>query len=264
MNRTLYHSPVLLPLVALLTAAPALCGQSYWTAGHGDIGVALHGGSLEAHWHLDAGAEINGLPSAGGEYHPAALRIRTNSTQTAPAGAPQWLGIAEGSTVYRAGSHSFPPNLGFAASEIGPGDDWVGGGLHVRLSGWVLPAGSDFAMLSGSTVVFSTFAPATTDSYQPDAGQPDFDPVGNSFFLWADDHVHYSFFFSNPGYYELTFTWAGTHAEHGLLSLTDTFGVHVGAVPEPSLWAALLGCGAGLGTLFARRCKRACVARITA
>lgn len=250
-------------------AATAQSAPNYWHSGHGDIGVYLvaepHGDHFHwhlehSHWHLDSGSMVNGTALTNGQTYASDQLIgwvQNSLNATAPVAAA--LGVAAGSTAYRAGNNTYQPNLGFAANDIGFEEDWVGGGLSVTLSGWTLPEGASFALLTNAgTAIFSTFDPAGTGTLQPDPEAPDYNPVGNnSFFIWAGDHSHYAFYFSDPGYYELTFTWSGEHIDEGFLSTGGTYGFQVGAIPEPSQWAMLLGAATGLGVLIVRRRKQA-------
>lgn len=262
--RTRHLLPLLLATGPALLFTPFASAQSYWSSGHGDIGVSLeiqpHGDHnhyyLHSHWGLDSGAVVDGValpnppaPLAQHEFAPATLVAWSNTTQNATAPVAQALGIAAGSSVYRAGNENYQPNLGFAAYGIGSDLDWVDGGLTITLSDWSGSNPGSFALVHGaSDIIASTFDPALSEA-------------GNSFFLGAGDHDHYSWYFSSAGYYQLTFTWEGyllgDESEPEFVTVSNTYGFHVGtAVPEPSTWALLLSATTGIGAIIVRRRKR--------
>lgn len=240
----------------LLTAAAVLSlgaasasAQSYWTNGHGDIGIELHGDHFHTHWGLDTGATVNGSQiSQAEEYSPNTLIAHLLVTQSAPSGSSAYLGVADGSTVWRAGNNTYQPNLGFSAYGVGLETDWTGGGLTISLSGWNSNNPGEFALLQGTNILASTFDPGTSQSYDPDVPGS-----ANSFFIYAGDHDHYSWFFTEAGYYELSFTWSGTHVTEGFVTTTNTYGFQVGAIPEPSTWALIIAGTTGLGAVAWRK-----------
>lgn len=241
-------SKFLLPSALLMTASLVLAasahGQAvYYTAGHGDIGIAyeLGSGAFESHWHVGSGAVVNGVTlSSGAEYAPDELIAWTSSTFAAPTGSTNWLGVAEGTDVFRMGNSTFLPNLGWATEEVGIETDWVDESISIELTGWSGANPGEFALISGSSALFSTFGGA----------------ANNWIFDVASGHAHAAFYFTNPGYYELTFTWTGEHVIDGLVTGTGTFGFQAGAIPEPSSAAALAGL-VSLGLVALRRQRRA-------
>jgi surface-anchored protein len=234
-------------LLALL-ASPA-SAQNYYTAGHGDLGVAYTPGEteFEPHWHLGGGAIVNGSPlSTEEEYAPGDAIAWTTATFAAPSGAADWLGVAPGSTVFRLGTNSFPPNLGWATEEAGAETDWFDGTINISLTGWNNANRGEFALVSGGNALFSTYG-ASANSW-------DFDvEVG---------HAHATWYFSQAGYYELSFTWSGLYVGEGAplegieVIGAGTFGFQAGAIPEPSTYAAVFG-AAVLGLALLRRRRRA-------
>jgi len=233
-------------LLAIVTLASATLAsaQSAYTGGHGDIGIAFEGGAFEPHWHLGAGATVDGSPLASeGEYEPGDIFAETSFTRMSPSGLNAGLGVADGTEVYVLGSASYPPNLGFAAEELDP-SDWIGD-ITLTLSGWTTPLGGELAIystnLAGSTVsdiAFSTYDVGATFS-------------SNSISLTPGDHGHFEWAMTIVGNYDLEFTWEGTHVTEGFQSATQTFSAS--AVPEPATTALLLAASVAGLTIFQRR-----------
>lgn len=232
----------------LFLAAP-IRAQVFYTAGHGDLGVSYSPGdsSFGMHWGIDAGATVDGtVLQSRHDYLPGELVAWITATSATPVNSGTWLGVGGGSTVFRLGSDSFPPNLGFNTSGAGDDSNWVDSTMFVTLSNWSGPG--EVALRSGgssgSSTIFSTFDPGST--------------IGNN--TWGMDmgvgHVHLVWYFSEPGYYELTFDWAstyigGTYASNPLdVTGSVTYGFQVGAVPEPRTLALL---GPGLAVLVSMR-----------
>ena len=199
-----------------LTWTSATQAQIYYTDGHGDIGIGYEGGELEPHWHLD-----------DGEFAPGEVIAKIAATTLSPSSSSAFLGVADGSLIYVAGSSANQPNLGFGAEELEPAD-WDGP-ITVTLSGMDGPG--HFALytlnLSGAVtdVLFSSF----------DAGETF---ANNSFTLLPGDHEHFTFGFTEVGHYEITLTWSGTLSGGGFRSSEATFGFEV--VPEPGTWTLLI------------------------
>ncbi len=206
--------------------------QIYYTTGHGDIGIGYADGELEPHWHLDAG-----------EYAPNEVIARVSATTLSPTSSSSFLGVADGSTIFVAGSAAYQPNLGFGAEELEPAD-WSGP-ITVTLNSF--DGAGNFALyttnLSGTVtdVLFSSFNAGTTFA-------------NNTFTLFPGDHEHFTFGFTEVGYHEVILTWSGTHVTDGFKSSTATYGFEV--VPEPGTWA-LLAAGLVVIMVVARRRRAA-------
>lgn len=234
--------------ISCLLAPLTLHAQMVYTSGHTDIGVGYEDGELYPHWHLDAGNIVDGQPlEEESEYEPGDLVAQFSGTRGAAAGSSDYLGASSGTTIYMGGpSVAWQPYLGFGTEELNPGD-WVDGRITLTLTGWTTPDGGSFALYTtngaGTTttdVFLSTFNPASAN----------IDGIGqNSFYLFAGGHEHYTFGFTTPGDYELTFEFSGQHVQDGLVSASGTFGFNV--VPEPSTVALMTL--AGISTLFLRR-----------
>ena len=227
--------------------------QDYYTGGHGDIGVGYTPGEteFEPHWHLGGGAIVNGSPlAAEAEYAPGDLIAWTTTTFAAPSGSGTWLGVTPGTSVFRMGTSTYQPNLGWATEEAGAETVWENGTINISLTGWSNANPGHFALVTGGTALFSTVGNAATTN-------------NNS---WNFDvevgHAHATWYFSHAGYYELSFTWTGLYIgtdappEGIAVTGTGTFGFQGGAIPEPSSAAALAGLFA-LGAVALRRQRRA-------
>ena len=243
---------------AMALGAFALFGlasaQDFYTDDHGDVGVGYDAiaEEFEPHWHLAAGAVVNGssIP-ADAEYATGDLIARTETTRSSPAGSSSVLGLADGSSIWvlgRGGLTTYQPDIGWATEELNPAE-WVGD-ITITFDpiSSTLPSGTaefgmyatNFANTTLDASVFSTFNPAgTVDT--------------NSFTMAVGGHQHFQWAFTEPGQYDLSFTWTGTHVTDGFISTEATFSVQ--AVPEPST-IAMLGIAASVGMLavIRRRC----------
>lgn len=233
-------------VLAVLAFTSPLRAQAIYSSGHGDIGAAYDdlAKEFEPHWHLHAGAVVDGATlAADGEFAPGAALARTSATRTSPSGLSNIIGVADGTLIYAAGSSAYQPNLGFGVEELEI-DDWSSP-ITVTLTSSSVPVGANFALyttnLAGTSVVdriFSTLAPGSTD-------------FSNSFTMTTGDHIHFQWGFTEQGTYTFDLTWSGTHVVDGIISTTETFAVQV--VPEPSTFA-LLGLGGAIGAwAFSRR-----------
>jgi len=220
-----------------------------YTSGHGDIGIEYTPGEteFEPHWHLDAGAIVDGapLPFGGEEYEPDAVIARLGTRTTASGGIATALGVDSGTAVWRTGSSAYPPNLGFALEEVGMPEDWLDEVITLTLtsvSGPGAVAVSQTIISVGTFVWFSSDIGATVMDNQWDFG------VGG--------HQHLDWYFTLPGMYEFEFSWSGVYigGETPInVSGEGVFGVQV--VPEPGTWA-LLGGGVIVMGFLRRRLRR--------
>ncbi len=250
-------------VLVLTVFAGSSSAQDIYTSSHGDVGVGYDAGAqeFEPHWHLGAGAVVNGNPiPADEEYAPADLIARTSATRSSPTGSSSVLGLADGSSIWvlgRGGLTTYQPDLGWATEELDP-LDWTGDiTITFNPGSSTMPSATaefgmyvtNFANSSVDTSVFSTFDPAETFA-------------GNSFTMGVGAHQHFQWAFTELGEYDLSFTWSGTHAVDGFIQTTAVFSVQ--AVPEPST-IAMLSIAAGVGLIaVARQRQRLPVAQATA
>lgn len=251
-------------LVGVLSPGSASAAPAIYTSGHADVGVGYHVhegvGELEPHWHTHIGAVVNGTPEpVDGEYEPGDMLALTTATRLTPSGGgglSALLGVPDGTQVWAMGSTTYQPNLGWGAEELAEAD-WVGK-ITVRFNpeASTLPLNAAFGLyttnLAGTNVVDRIFSSVS-------AAATDFD---NTLELTPGDHAHFQWAFTQPGLYDLNFTWSGTHVTDGFKTATATFGVQ--AVPEPSTLAMLAMAG-GMGAFTAvrrlRRLRRSAAAR---
>lgn len=232
-NASLPFRAVLLLGLSLL-AVPAVAQYQY-TTGHADLGIGYEDGEFNPHWHIEDTYE----------YAPDEAVAVVSATLSSPAGAAAALGVADGSTIWVCGKAAYQPNLGFGAEELVP-SDWVGGSITLTLTAWSGPGNvAIFSTNMSNTAVvdtiFSTYnAAATLD--------------GNTLEMFAGDHLHYTFAFTEVGAYSLEFTWSGTHVTDGVQTKSGTFGFN--AVPEPSTNALFIVAGMSLLLMRLRRVWR--------
>tara|TARA_R100000027_G_scaffold67677_1_gene67667 strand:- start:13253 stop:13999 length:747 start_codon:yes stop_codon:yes gene_type:complete len=208
-----------------ISVSAADAATSVYSSGHGDIGIAYEGGEFEPHWHIGAGATVDGSPLASeGEYEPAGMVAEVTSTRNSPIGLASAIGLPDGSFIYTAGSATYQPNLGFATEELNA-DNW-NGNLTITLTGWSTPGGAEAALyttnLAGTSVAdvaFSTYNAGST-------------AFGNSLSLAPESHTHLEWAFTELGSYSFTFEWVGDHVTDGIVTDSATFSFQV--VPEPA------------------------------
>ncbi len=189
-------TPFLMVLPALLQAE--LFEYRAYTSGHIDIGPRIVGGQIMGYWQND-GANIEGQISndAGFSTHEIrALGIFDDATPPAnrPSGT-QWdfLGVAAGEPIYILPFNGVPntlPYLGFATE-----DESVGhlAEINMILESVTAPPGSRvsvYRIFSGNiTLLMSS----------------ELTPPNNTLTMTPGNHLHYSWAFSHPGTYDLTF-----------------------------------------------------------
>lgn len=249
--KTLFSTAIALSIGLVFNASDAHA-QSYYSQGHGDIGLAYEDGVFAPHWHIGAGSIVNGSPlDVEGEYEPEDLIAVVGTTRGSASGSANYLGVSTGTSVYVAGSSGWQPNLGFGAEELDAAD-WSSP-ITVTLTSWTLPSGGDFALYttnsSGETTVdvfLSTYDPATANV----------NGIGeNMFQLLPGSHNHFAYGFTAPGYYELTFEFSATHATDGIVTGSGTYGFEV--IPEPSTYALVALAGVGLVWTSRKRLRAA-------
>jgi len=235
--------------LGLFLSGPAAMAVSYYTEGHTDIGLEYEDGEFIPHWHLDGGNIVDGAPiPEEGEYEPDELIAVFSGTRASPADSAGYLGIPGGTTIYMGGpSVNWQPYLGFGTEELDPAD-WVGG-IKLTLTTYTLPENGHFALYTTNPTGTSTFD-LFLSTFDPSIA--DVDGIGvNSFYLPAGGHEHYTFGFTAPGHYELTFEFSGVHATDGPVAGTGTFGFDV--IPEPSTYGLIFVAGAAMQFIFRRR-----------
>lgn len=213
---------------------------SFLEAGHGDIGVAYEGGSFAPHWHIGAGAVVNGMTlDSEEEFEPESLIVLVKNVPVPRPAAAAYdpIGIGAGERFWRlpmsgAGDE---PELGIATEELFF-EDWLGQ-ISFTLVDFSGPGQFSLYRVNAGTPVFFM---ATSDGLSAD------DRVQ----IMAEAHSHYTWAFTAPGYYELTLLVEGLHAVDGVIRAEARFGFYV--VPEPRV-VMLFGMGIVLWAWKARR-----------
>ncbi|MCU0797037.1 MAG: choice-of-anchor M domain-containing protein [Akkermansiaceae bacterium] len=238
------------PLLSLIPILAPLSQAAVISSGHVDvIGIGYvdegSGFELEPHSHAEAGAIVDGVPlGADTEYEPGELTILVpTTTQSTRAGGSQWdaMGISAGSPYW------FLPQSGLTADALGAPFAGIGT-EELTLADW--PSDIFFNLIAMSGPAGGHFSMAVVTLGNPlfvmsTANGIDFTDTWNQ---PAGDHRHVSWFFTQPGDYDLTFLIYGEHITDGLKTATATYSFTV--VPEPS--TALLA-GLGALALFRRR-----------
>jgi surface-anchored protein len=232
---------------ALLVTATAQA-QVTLSSGHTDIGAAYSGGNWDLHIHTD-----------DEEFAPgdAILFVSESAAFTRPASSDfAFTGVDAGQTLYRLPQSQNPELLyiGFSTEEIvsgsgSPFDSYLDPDPRVNLtSRWI---NFNVTSVTGPGV-FSIWqsgdeGPVVWVSTVDGLNSSDRVVVG------AGSHLHYNWGFSVVGTYEVTLQASGFIG--GVPSLSDptVFTFQVGAIPEPSTYAALAGLGALVLALSRRR-----------
>jgi len=247
-------------LIAFLPALPRQAAaqktfEFQYTTGHADVRSGSYDPetkSFRPGWHFDSGIAPKTVYDA-----EDAIAIVTK-TQAAPSGAMTALGVTNGTLIYIAGSSSAQPNLGFSGEDLNA-SDWEPvdfGGIFLpsvtaTLTSWSGPG--EFALYttnkSGTTLIdliYSSVSPSET-------------LFNNGLELAIPDHQHFTWGFTEEGYYELEITWSGIHQTDGPISTSAIYAFNVGGpyvIPEPStVTLALIGL-AGLGHAAFRRRRK--------
>lgn len=253
-------------LVALVAGSAR---AEVWTAGHGDIGVAydpLDPTAFEMELHAEQGAVIDGVAitnPAGQAYEPADVTIRVPTTANLqrinnPTGfwsglpnngydftgtAYNALGVAAGSNLWvlsfdaADAAHYGTPFLGWATEEGFAGENF--GNITFTPTSFTAPAGGTMAIYNGST-----------QEWVMQAGDTTF--VGDSFSVPAEDHVHRTVFFTEPGIYQVGIQAAGLN---GATQVSGSGVYTFQVVPEPAT-LTLAALAAAAAVPLARRLRR--------
>lgn len=235
-------------LAVALASGSAHAALSVYTLGHADIGVGyVTGTGLELHWHVHAGATVNGSPlAADAEFEPDELLAYVPNPSVPRPPGTQWdfLGNSTGDPLWflPQGLDLTKPFLGIASEELVPAE-WSS--LKLSLIGMTGPAGGHFSLWQ-------------TGLFGPEVKMATSDGITgvDSFSLVVGGHDHYNFGFTAPGIYEVEFRWDGVHTTDGPVSATGTYAFGVTVVPEPGETAALVALGLAGFALWRRRIAR--------
>lgn len=225
----------------------------FYTAGHGDIGVAYDEttNSFDLHYHFGGTAAIS-PPLAPGEVEASPGDVTTvigNDAGVTRFASTSSIASAFGGTtgtlpeywVLRQSSADSTrrPFLGIAAEDLDLSLNWSDS-ITFALVGVSGPG--EFAVWSGNTSSILDLWMASADGIDPDV---DYLSVSTG------SHEHFNIGFSKTGVYDVTLRALGTLNGQAVTG-EGTFRFNV--VPEPSAFA-LMGLGLG-GLLFARSFRR--------
>ncbi len=203
---------------------------SAYTAGHGDIGAAFHGGELELHLHLHEGALVNGVPlaeDAEPDSDSTLIVIGEKAKQTAGPSLSAGAGVPVGQPLWilPAAETRGLPRLGFGTEELNPAE-WTGD-ITFEVHEVESPSGTGhFSIYKSDGLGGFEFLASTADGGLDDA---------DSLTLTAGGHDHFFIAFSEPGLWKVEVVAKGTHSTLGALESEHVpFLFHVG----PSEWSA--------------------------
>jgi surface-anchored protein len=245
----------ILVVLALSSAGflrPAQGSLIIYTTGHTDITPDVFNGALRGVWN-NPDEDLDGpdfIPAADvlalGIFDPASTDPNIVATPTARQAGDEWnfLGVAAGEPLYIFPSGGVPASVPYIGWGTENGSLYGHGFDHVRitLTGMTGPAGGDFSVF-------------TTPTNKPMFTTGGF-PAG-SMTLALGAHTHYNMAFTQPGIYDITFSFEGLNGATGPVIMTgsDTYRFEIQVVPEPSTYA-LLGLGAGALALLRWRKRR--------
>jgi surface-anchored protein len=230
-----------------------------YTNGHGDVRAYYEGGQLKLRNQLDYSAIVDGAEVGTYETGPESFGLTELVTYipdvpiALPPDLPDYdfLGAGAGDDLWYIPEvqEDDRPWLGFSTQELGL-TDWVGptigdvpnyGLLQVDLMSVSGSAGGYFSLFQTGPVGEPLVFFATSDGID----SADTYGFGSSFpGLPVSTHAHASWFFSQPGFYDVTLKFSGTHLVDGYKEAIGTISFAV-AVPEPitlvSVGLALVG-----------------------
>jgi surface-anchored protein len=247
--------------LAILTSSTYADGV--YTLGHGDVRVYYEAGQLKLRYQLDAGAVVDGTAVNPGASEPVSFAL-DELVATLPAtpfvqspdtrfdftgaavGEDLWF-IPEGGTEAAALEL---PWLGFSTEELDQ-QAWSGetlgdlnfGYLQLQLLSVDGPADSQFSLwyspqdeISLPLIHFATYDGIDAN----DVFKSESIHGGAISGLPTSTHVHTNWFFSQPGLYDLTLKFSGTHVTDGYKEAIGAVRIAVG-VPEPTSLILLYG-----------------------
>ena len=252
-----------LAAVAGFAGLAGVRGQAIYTSGHGDLGVEYDevAGVFVPHWHMGAGAVVNGVAQEEDEeYEPDGLVARAETKGAVSGGVATALGVGSGTMVFRLGTTAYAPNLGFGLEELAV-SDWATldgseeAAIRITLTGVSGPGELAISQTVAGVGTFVWFS-----SKELDGGS--YTVNGNEWVFAVGGHQHLDWWFSVAGDYEVSFTWEGLYVGEGAaeggtpVSGAGTFGVQ--AVPEPGTWVLLIVGGVCAGVVAWRRARGVC------
>lgn len=256
-------------LAILLCATPSRADTFQYTAGHADIAVGYHDGTMELFYGFEQDNGDDHVGGHGGDSdhdhdghdhgsyfarHPHEV-ITVVSGPSIPrrsgseydrigngAGDPLWYLPAVGGEAETQGK----PFLGISTTPL-DGDHW-GGGISWSIIDVV---GPEDAQRPGEFSIWQESFTGANFQASTDDGLDDSD----SWQQGLGGHDHHNFGFTAPGNYQVTIKASGTHVNDGLQTTNDVFTFQV--VPEPSTLALVASaCVFGTVPLLRRRWRK--------
>jgi surface-anchored protein len=268
MNQSL--SIVVLGIVCSLVHVAPSHGAGLYTWGHGDLRAYYEAGELKLRYQLDYNSVVDGFEVGTYETGPKSFGLDELVTYIPdislelPPDLPQYgfLGAAPGDPLWYVPEvqEVDRPWLGFSTQELSL-SDWAGpaigdvpnyGLLQLELLSVSGPSGGFFSLFqtgpAGDPLVhFATIDGIdAADTYGNDTSFPG---------LPTSTHAHASWFFTQPGFYDVALKFSGTHLVDGYKEVIGTVRFAV-AVPEPAALAS--SCLLATILVLARRRTSSC------
>lgn len=232
---------ILLALAVGTTSSHA--AALYYTAGHGDLGIAYAGsGEFELHYHIHESSVVDGVAlGADTEFEPGELVVSVaNPSLPRPSDASYgFMGVIAGAPVWTLPEVEDParPTFGIGSEELDPLD--FTGNLTLSLLSVSGPGAFSLWEDDGFGGAIARLASAD--------GITGADSLG----LTPGGHSHFNWSFTQPGIYEIMFQVDGIHAIDGAATGTATYTFEVAPEPSRAVFAGL-----GLAALILRRRRR--------
>jgi surface-anchored protein len=240
----------------------------FYTLGHGDVRAYYEGGELKLRYQLDYNAVVGGSEVGTFETGPQSFGLSElivhipNNPIGLPAGLPEYdfIGATAGDPLWYVPEvqEEDRPWLGFSSQELSV-EDWVGPSIGDVSNYGMLRL--DLVSVTGPPGYFSLFQtgpggePLISFATSDGIDSTDIYGSGSSFPGFpTSTHTHASWFFTQPGFYDVTLKFSGTHMMDGYKEAVGTIRFAV-AVPEPSGIFLAVVSGVGLATVCMRRAR---------
>lgn len=215
------------------TLMPSEARAGEYSLGHGDLRIHFTGTQLYQMIHLDSLSIMDGVEAGnspfGVDYNPREVSILVPEPTVSRPNGPEWAFIGNGPgdpTWFIPEVQEFDrPWLGVSTESL-ISSQWSD--FKISLVGMSGPPSGHFSLSDSGGAFFSRTFFATVDGIT----------AADSFSPILQSHAHSSWFFTQPGDYDIAIQVSGIHNTAGAVSSTASYRFSV--VPEPGSAALLL------------------------